>query len=121
MDSTFLGVLTGIGLSLRQQEPSGTVHVIRASPHNRDLLKSLWLDQLFHVVACDAELPGLVPPADAAFQALPDSDPSGGGKPLSREETRDVMWTAHDDLIRADSRNAPKFADVTRLLSGRGY
>jgi anti-anti-sigma regulatory factor len=116
MDSTFLGVLTGIGLSLRQQNPPGTLHIIKASPHNCNLLKSLWLDRLFRVQANAVDLPDIVPPAAAAYVKLPDSDLSGGTKMLPREETREVMLTAHDDLIRADSRNAPKFAVVTKLL-----
>lgn len=116
MDSTFLGVLTGIGLSLRQQKPPVTVYVIHASPRSRDLLKSLWLDRLFSVKADDAELPGFGPPDGATLQKLPDSDPTGGIKTLPREETREVMLTAHDDLIRADRRNAPKFAEVIKLL-----
>jgi anti-sigma B factor antagonist len=120
MDSTFLGVLTGIGLSLRQENPPVTVHVIHAAPHSRDLLKSLWLDRLFSVKAGGAELPGFVPPAGADLRKLPDSDATGGIQPLPREETREVMLTAHDDLVRADSRNAPKFAEVLKLLREEG-
>jgi anti-sigma B factor antagonist len=116
MDSTFLGVLTGIGLSLRQPQPPGTVHIIHASPHSRDLLKSLWLDRLFSVIDTGAALPGFVPPAGGELRKLPDSDPRGGAKPMPREETRELLLTAHDDLVRADNRNAPKFAAVTRLL-----
>jgi len=117
MDSTFLGVLTGIGLSLRQQQPPGTVHVINASANSRALLKSLWLDRLFSVRATAAELSGFVTPAGSELQKLPDSDLiSVRSKPLPREETRELMLTAHDDLIRADSRNARKFTEVTKLL-----
>jgi anti-sigma B factor antagonist len=116
MDSTFLGVLTGIGLSLRQEHPPATVHVIHAPSRICDLLKSLWLDRLFRVEAGGADLPGCVPPDGADFQKLPDSDPSGGISSLPREETREVMLAAHDDLVRADSRNEPKFAEVIKLL-----
>ena len=116
MDSTFLGVLTGVGLSLRQQNPPGTVHVIKTTPHSRELLKSLWLNRLFSVKANGVDLAGFVPPAGTDLQKLPDSDLSDGTKPLPREATREVMLTAHDDLIRADSRNAAKFAEVTKLL-----
>jgi len=116
MDSTFLGVLTGIALSLRQQVPPGTVHVVNASPRNCEVLKALWLDRLFSVKTDTSELDGLVVPAIADLQKLPDSELGGGTKPWTREEAREVVLTAHDDLIRADNRNAPKFADVTELL-----
>jgi anti-anti-sigma regulatory factor len=116
MDSTFLGVLTGIGLSLRERNPPGTVHVINATPHSRDLLKSLWLDRLFSVKPSAAELPGFKPPADTDLQPLPGSDPSAGPKLLQREGTRELMQTAHDNLIRADRRNELKFAEVIKQL-----
>ena len=116
MDSTFLGVLTGIGLSLRRQNPPGIVHVIHAGAHIRSLLQSLGLDRLFSVQTNAAGLPGFAMPAGGELQKLPDSDLSGGAKPLPREATRELMLTAHADLIRADSRNAPKFAEVTELL-----
>ena len=116
MDSTFLGVLTGIGLSLRQQYPPGTAYVINASPHIRDLFKLLWLDRLFSVKGNADELPGFVIPTRSELQKLQDSDLGCVAKPLPREQIRELVLTAHDDLIRADSRNAPKFADVTKLL-----
>jgi len=116
MDSTFMGVLTGVGIFLRQQVPPGIVHVIRAGSHNREVLKSLWLDRLFRVTADGEEQAGLAPPTGADFLKLPDSDLSCGARPFPREEIREVMLTAHDDLIRADCRNAPKFSDVTRQL-----
>jgi len=115
MDSTFLGVLTGIGLALRQQHPPGIVHVIHVNRHNRDLLQSLWLDRLFHVAATNAERSDCKP-VDGEFQKLPDSSLREGPQLLSREEARELVLTAHTDLIQADSRNAPKFAEVTNQL-----
>jgi len=115
MDSTFLGVLTGIGLALRQQNPPGSVQVINANRHNRDLLQSLWLDRLFHVAATTAERSDFKP-ASGEFQKLPDSDLRGGPQLFSREEACELVLTAHTDLIQADSRNAPKFAEVTNQL-----
>ena len=116
MDSTFLGVLTGIGLSLRQQNPPGAVHVINANRHSCDLLKSLWLDRLFRVYPEGVERPDFGEPAGGELQKLTDSDLSAGLHWLPHEETRELVLTAHQDLIRADSRNAPKFAEVTNQL-----
>src|SRR5579871_806860 len=47
MDSTFLGVLAGIGLRLRQDKRLSTVHIISISPRNEELLQTLGLDRLF--------------------------------------------------------------------------
>ena len=115
MDSTFLGVLTGIGLALRQQNPPGLLHVINANCHNRDLLQSLWLDRLFSVAPDTAERSDFKA-AGGEFQKLPDSDLRGGSQLFSPVEARELVLTAHTDLIQADSRNAPKFAEVTNQL-----
>ena len=115
MDSTFLGVLTGIGLALRQQKPPGLVQIINANRHNRDLLQSLWLDRLFRITAT-AAVRSDFNPAGGEFQKLPDSDLRESPQLFSHEEARELVLTAHTDLIQADSRNAPKFAEVTHQL-----
>lgn len=120
LDSTFLGMLTGIGLAVRQEKTPGAVHVINATAHSRGLLKSLWLDRLFHVHESATELPGFARPVDNDLRQLPGSDLSAGPKALGREETRELMATAHADLIRADPRNEPKFAEVIKQLRQEG-
>lgn len=115
MDSTFLGVLSGIGLALRHQKPPGLVQIINANHHNRDLLQSLWLDRLFRVVPATADQSDCKAPGEE-FQKLSDSDLREGPQLFSHEEARELVLSAHTDLIQADSRNAPKFAEVTNQL-----
>ena len=118
MDSTFLGVLAGIGLRLIHNGRSGKVAVINANAHNVGLLQTLGLDRLF-IVNTDANGGGHRPPPESEFHKLPDSDIAVPLKPLNKGDTAGVMLEAHENLIRADARNVDKFRDVTRTLRER--
>jgi anti-sigma B factor antagonist len=113
MDSTFLGVLAGIGLRLRQNGHRGEIHI---NASNMELLQTLGLDRIFSVDACLIDTGKNAPPADADFSKLPETDPEDLSKPLNKNETSDLMLEAHDDLVRCDQRNAPKFKDLTKFL-----
>jgi anti-sigma B factor antagonist len=116
MDSTFLGVLAGIGLRLRQQK-TGSIQVVNAAPRNLELLQTLGLDQLFAVSSAAPPVWfGKPAPPDPAFQLLPESDIETLSKPLDRDETADLMLEAHENLQQADGRNAAKFQDLTKML-----
>jgi len=47
---------------------------------------------------------------------LPDTDLTQMTHPLEKDETTDLMIEAHDNLVRADERNAAKFRELTRFL-----
>src|SRR5258708_34176456 len=51
MDSTFLGMLAGIGLRLRQNGPTASIHIVNINTHNLDLLRRLWLDPPFRITS----------------------------------------------------------------------
>ncbi len=111
MDSTFLGVLAGIGLRLQQNGHKGWIDIINAGPHCLQLLQTLGLDRLFKV---GAPVPSAA--ADDELSKLPDSDVTVTGKRLDKADTARLMLECHENLIRADKRNAPKFEGVTRML-----
>jgi anti-anti-sigma regulatory factor len=111
MDSTFLGMLAGIGLRLRQHGQLGTVHIVNISPRNLELLQTLGLDRLFTM---NSNAPS--PLAEADCRKLSDTDLTQITHPLHKDETADLMIEAHDNLVRADERNAPKFRELTRFL-----
>ena len=115
MDSTFLGVLAGIGLRLRQNGHKGKIHVLNVNASHMELLQTLGLDRLFSVDAGVMDLTKTPPVAEADLHRLPDSDVEAG-KPLNKNETTDLMLEAHDNLMRYDERNAPKFKDLTKFL-----
>jgi anti-sigma B factor antagonist len=111
MDSTFLGVLAGIGLRLRQNGRDATIGVVNIGSRNLELLEMLGLDRLFTMNS------GTVPALDETeYENLPDTDLTQLTHPLDKDETADLMIEAHDNLIRADERNAVKFKELTRFL-----
>jgi len=116
MDSTFLGVLAGIGLRLRQGGRHGKITVINASPRSLELLETLGLDRLFGIESNPDAIARHRPPADKDWQRLPDSDVAQLVTPLNKDDTADLMLEAHESLIRADHRNEPKFKDLTKFL-----
>jgi anti-sigma B factor antagonist len=116
MDSTFLGVLAGIGLRLTQNGRPGQVRIANLSSRNSELLQTLGLDRLLVMDAKTAgELPS-GPPTGIVMQRLPDSDITRLSKTLSKGDTADLMLDAHESLIRADQGNLAKFKDLTSFL-----
>jgi anti-anti-sigma regulatory factor len=116
MDSTFLGVLAGIGLRLTQGGHEGKIHVLNVSARNVELLQTLGLDRLFDVNLVGRDRTCHAFPMETDFQALPDSDLAETTKNLNKHDTANFMLEAHNNLIKADPRNAPKFHDLTKFL-----
>ena len=116
MDSTFLGMLAGIGLRLQQDNRKGQVHVVEVGPRNLELLQTLGLDRLFDVQTTNNFQVREAVPADADYKRLPDTDIADLTKPLNKNDTADLMLEAHDNLIRADHRNVDRFQDLTKFL-----
>src|SRR5271154_4867669 len=48
LDSTFLGILLGLGLKLKDKG-NGLLNIFNASPRNLELLKNLGLDRLINI------------------------------------------------------------------------
>lgn len=111
MDSTFLGVLAGIGLRLQQNGHTAPVHVINIGSRNMESLQTLGLDRLFTVNSSEPP-----PLAEADYHKLPDTDLVQLAHPPGKGETTDLMIEAHNNLVRADERNASRFKELTRFL-----
>jgi anti-sigma B factor antagonist len=111
MDSTFLGVLAGIGLQLREPPTCGRLCLANVSPRNLELLQTLGLDRLFEIAPAA--------PVGIPLQQLADRAVSVSPTPAAKSEVADLMLEAHDNLIRADGRNQAKFKDVTAVLRAR--
>ena len=114
MDSTFLGVLAGIGLQLREPATHGQLRLANVSPRNLELLQTVGLDRLFDLTPVSEP-----EPVGLQMQRLPDSELAQLPKVAAKNETADLMLEAHTNLIRADNRNLAKFKDVTAVLSAR--
>lgn len=106
MDSTFMGMLTGLALHLRQGG-HGSLQVVGANPRNAGLLANLGLDQIFVVYGeGDPEAPRC--PAAVSNQA-------GAELPPGSVDAKEML-EAHQNLVVADAENAVRFRDVLELL-----
>lgn len=106
MDSTFMGVLAGVGLHQRQTG-RGRLIITNLRPHTAKLLKTLGLTHFLDVRMTPPEVPTPV----GAFQTLPESPP------LSRLERIRMMIEAHERLVDVDRGNEVKFQGVLAYLA----
>jgi anti-sigma B factor antagonist len=100
MDSTFMGTLAGISLSLTDLG-EGCLSLVNLNERNAESLSSLGLDQLFRV----------------SVSAIKNEERT---LPISTEENRvaraQAMLEAHEALIKTAPENLPKFKDVVHFL-----
>ncbi len=105
LDSTFLGILLGLGLKLRAAG-NGLLHILNASPRNVELLKNLGLDRLINI---DAKRTDLNVGPEQKLEALE--------CPVqTKAEAGPTILEAHETLMEFDPRNVPKFKDVVEFL-----
>ncbi len=116
MDSTFLGVLAGLGLKLRARGLNGGLHLFNAGSHNLQSCQALGLDRLARLESGPPDAGTCPLPPASVFRRLPDTDLTAGNKPRDKEGTTRLMLEAHEDLCRADERNEGKFKDVKQFL-----
>jgi anti-sigma B factor antagonist len=110
MDSTFLGVMAGLGLKFsKESNSSGHARIELLNPSQRvaDLFDNLGIIQLFTVVTS--------PGSGAGTNELNPVDPPCGTN-ADRKETTRICLEAHKLLMELNSANVPKFKDVTKFL-----
>lgn len=123
LDSTFLGILLGLGLKLKDGG-NGRLHILNASARNLELLKNLGLDRLIYIEGTDS--------GTAARAGGNGSGPDTTPIPLNglradtleevpcpvptRAEAAPTILEAHENLMEFDPRNVPKFKDVVEFL-----
>jgi anti-sigma B factor antagonist len=110
LDSTFLGILLGLGLKLKEAG-SGLLHILNANPRNLELLKNLGLDRLINIEGLSAKngaakLNGV---KESQLEEMPCPVPT-------RAEAAPTILEAHENLMEFDPRNVPKFKDVVEFL-----
>jgi anti-sigma B factor antagonist len=105
LDSTFLGILLGLGLKLRAAG-DGLLDILNASPRNIELLKNLGLDRLINIAAAPVAENGAV---EGKLEEL-------NCPVLTKEEAGPTILEAHENLMNFDERNVPKFKDVVEFL-----
>ncbi len=123
LDSTFLGILLGLGLKLKDAG-NGLLHILNASPRNLELLKNLGLDRLIHIdaaptpaVTANGEKNNGVPHLPAKNETVSDEQLEEVACPVpTRAEAGPTILEAHEALMAFDPRNVPKFKDVVEFL-----
>jgi anti-sigma B factor antagonist len=119
LDSTFLGILLGLGLKLKEAG-NGLLHILNANPRNLELLRNLGLDRLIIIDggggssgsgaggngSGSGRLDGL---KEERLEEMPCSVPT-------RAEAGPTILEAHENLMQFDPRNVPKFKDVVEFL-----
>ncbi|HEX3800530.1 MAG TPA: STAS domain-containing protein [Verrucomicrobiae bacterium] len=111
MDSTFLGVLAGLGLKTAAAKnldtQAHTIELMNPNPRIAELLENLGVLHLFTIISgptpqtlADATEQTIVPPASA-----------------TREEVITNCLEAHRVLMSIDPGNVPKFKEVTQFLA----
>ena len=115
MDSTFLGVLAGLGLKFNNHAPSPApqapqtnghhaIELLNPSPRISDLLENLGITHLFDIRRGPATTECLV--------AL-DHAPAA----TDRREVQKTCLEAHQTLMDVNPANIPKFKDVAQFLA----
>src|SRR5882762_8095035 len=107
MDSTFLGVLAGLGLKFGQERGGhGAVTIELLNPTHRisELLENLGIAHLFKVLQGSAPV---APPSSPVEPAACNPD---------RKEVSRTCLEAHKLLMEINPANIPKFKDVTKFL-----
>jgi anti-anti-sigma regulatory factor len=120
LDSTFLGILLGLGLKLKDAG-NGLLHILNANPRNLELLRNLGLDRLIHIEGSGGVSGGAsgngtgVGPGNLSgveeenLKEMPCPVPT-------RAEAAPTILEAHVNLMEFDPRNVPKFKDVVEFL-----
>jgi anti-anti-sigma regulatory factor len=108
MDSTFLGVLAGLGLKFgaaHNGDPRATIELLNPKPRILDLLENLGVSHLFKVLNGPE-------PATEKMASVECPPPNADRKEISR-----ACLEAHQTLMNINPANIPKFKDVAQFLA----
>lgn len=108
MDSTFLGVLAGLGLSLREAQPppgNPAIELCNPNPRVLDLLETLGVLHLFRVNHGQLKVPEGCQSSEAT--------PTGAG----RAEITRACLEAHQTLMEINPENVGRFQEVSQFLA----
>ncbi len=121
LDSTFLGILLGLGLKLKEAG-KGLLQIRNASPRNLELLKNLGLDRLISIEgeggsAGAATNGNSSPKVPNNLNGVKEESLEEIACPVpTRAEAAPTILEAHENLMGFDPRNVPKFKDVVEFL-----
>jgi anti-sigma B factor antagonist len=103
MDSTFLGVLAGIGVRLSKSAEGGSIELLNPNQRVSDLLDNLGVMDLFRVVRGSD-------PLKLEFEVVENAE-------CSKQELSRNCLEAHRTLMELNPANVAKFQEVTKFLA----
>jgi anti-anti-sigma factor len=111
MDSTFLGVLAGLGLKMaaaqKLDQQAHSIELMNPNPRIAELLENLGVLHLFNIIT------GPAPEATEGTTEHTVIPPVAA----TREEVITNCLEAHKILMSIDPANVPKFKEVTQFLA----
>lgn len=110
MDSTFLGILAGLGIKLMQGGERGSVVLSRLGERNKELIRNLGLHRILILDEGESAV------AKAEGKPMEAVDNRG---PLSDIENARLVLQAHENLVEIDASNKTKFQDVIAFLKNQ--
>jgi anti-anti-sigma regulatory factor len=110
MDSTFLGILAGLGISMIRKEPKGSVVLCRLGSRNLELIENLGLHRLLMVDKGEQE---------SELSHNQDLEAVGDQGKLTQVENARLVLEAHENLVEIDASNRTKFQDVISFLKNQ--
>jgi anti-anti-sigma regulatory factor len=106
MDSTYLGMLSGMALKFRHdgQAAESVLELLNPSPRIAEVLESLGVEHLFKITHCPDMLA-------ANFE------PMAQGDGLTKADVTRTCLEAHKILMALNPENVKKFKDVAQFLA----
>ena len=107
VDSTFLGIIAGVALQLREPESKGSMILCRLSRRNLELVRNLGLHRIITV--------------DSGRFAMEFEEPAEHLDEVDHTEIENarMILSAHENLVEADESNRAKFQDVIAFLKNQ--
>lgn len=109
MDSTFMGMLAGIGMRIKKKGRGG-LSIVGTSQKNRDSLEELGLDYLMEIEPSNAPWSNGIESIRSGLSRLED------GLPSSNEAH---ILECHENLCDADESNAERFKTVLEVMGSK--
>lgn len=109
MDSTFLGIIAGLGLQMLKLHPPGAVVLCRLGDRNRELVRNLGLHRI--LIMEDEDGP--------AVEGSGKAEVLGADRKLTELENARLVLEAHENLVELDASNKTRFQDVIAYLQSQ--
>lgn len=106
MDSTFLGILAGLAIETTREKNKGTLTLTGLNERNLELVKNLGLQR---IVTIHEEPAGDRVKSGGATEELDQES-------QTEEEKKEMLLSAHEDLVKIDKSNLEKFEDLLTFL-----